>query len=83
MHGIKKVSCGFKLTSSTELSPSQEAVSCAATQKFPDILWNLNVHYRVHNSPPLVSIRGQISPVSKIHFNIVTCVIDCRGGLDW
>jgi hypothetical protein len=61
-----------------KLSPSREAAGCAATQEFLNILWNPNVHDRVHKSSLLVLILSQIYPphttpsyLSKIHSNII------------
>jgi hypothetical protein len=58
-------------------SPSWEAAICVSTQELPSNLWNSKVHYRVHNSPPMIPILSQIETVhttasylSKIHFNI-------------
>jgi hypothetical protein len=67
----------FKLHSLTELGPSWEAANCVATKKFPSILWNRKVNYRVQRSPPLTPILGQINPIYtmpsylKIHFKTV------------
>jgi hypothetical protein len=60
-----------------EPSPSWEATSGSATQKFPKFVWNTNVNYRLNKSPPLVSIQSQMNTVhstpsylSNIHSNI-------------
>jgi hypothetical protein len=51
----------------TDLLYGAESFSAAsrlsASWKFPRILWNLEVHYRIHKRPPPVPILSQIDPV--------------------
>jgi hypothetical protein len=62
---------------SMEQRLSGKAKRSSASRKIPRILWNPNVHYRIHNSQlPALSGARSIQPTppshfSEIHFNII------------
>jgi hypothetical protein len=65
-------------TNSMEQGPSWETNSFSASQQVPLLLWNPNVHYRVHKSLSLVHILSQMDPVltfppniPKVHSNVI------------
>jgi hypothetical protein len=72
------ISKTYLLTYSMEQSLSWEANRFAASQEISPILWNPNVHYRIHKCPPPVSIPSQLNSVRtptyyllKSHLNII------------
>jgi hypothetical protein len=79
---------GLTLTNSTTLIPEiiipwsrlllENHTVRSASQEIPRILWNQNVYYRVHKSPPPVAIPCQMNQIHipkpyfpKTHFNII------------
>jgi hypothetical protein len=54
------------MTNYRERSPYREVVSLSAIQEYPKHFMEPEVHYRVHNSRPLVPILNQMIPVHAL-----------------
>jgi hypothetical protein len=50
-------------------------VTFSPGQKIPRILWNLKVHYRIHNSPPLVPILSQFDSHHVPHSTFLRSIL--------
>jgi hypothetical protein len=71
------------LSNSMRQNRSWEANSHSASQEILCLLWNPKVHYRVHNSPPLVPILSQMhtvitSPPYFLRSILISCHLRLR-----
>ena len=57
----------YLLTYSMEQSPSSEANRFSAGQEIPLVLWNTQLHYRIHKFPPPIPILSQPDPIRTPH----------------
>jgi len=62
-------------TNTMEQGPSWEANSLSANQEISYLLWNLKIHYPVHNRPPLVPIWATLTQFTPSHSTSVWSIL--------
>jgi len=67
-----------------EQSPSWETSRFSASQEIPRIVWNPEVHYRIHMCPPTVPILSQLDPAHTLTFHFwktsLNIILPCTPG---
>lgn len=62
-------------TNTMEQSPTSEPNSSSASQEISQILYSLQVHYRIHESPSLLCVLSHFNPFhfhhSPVHFTAI------------
>jgi hypothetical protein len=60
-----------------QLSPSLATHSFSSNKEIPNTLWNQNIRYRDHRSPPPIPMLSQMNPVIYRYFLVASFLQKC------